>query len=104
MDFGNIDWGQIARGLSTPAMNPLDQIQRRWPTPGMTAETMPTMPNAGFTPEVMAKTLASRGIPPPAQDLQPLGASLTGGGTGLPGDTPYRMPDEGAVDKWRAGV
>lgn len=107
MAFGDIDWGMIASGMPTPGMDdPMGQLQRRWPTPGMTAETMPTMPSSPISPEALAAHAAARGIPPPPVDLQPqntnVGAALTG--TGLPGDTPYRMPDQAAVTDWRNGV
>jgi hypothetical protein len=112
-----MDWSQIFAGLSgmgpegftssaLPGLSP-QQFQSRWPTPGMTAETMPTMAQSPITPENIAKTMAARGIAPPPGDI-PLGASLVGGGTGLPGDTPYRMPDQpGGVNPytdWQAGT
>lgn len=101
--YGNVGEGGLP-GDALPAPAP---FQSRWPTPGMTAETMPTMEQSPITPENIAKTMASRGIAPPPVDI-PLGASLTGTGTGLPGDTPYRMPDQpdgvNPTDKWRAGV
>lgn len=99
-DLGNIDWGLIASGMPTPEVAPTP-FQSRWPTPGMTAETMPTMPQSPISPEVLARNAAARGIPPPAQDI-PVGAALTG--TGLPGDTPFRMPDQAAVEDWRRGT
>lgn len=102
----DIDWGMLASGMPTPAMDPLNEIQRRWPTPGMTAETMPTMPSSPITPEALAAQAAARGIPPPKVDLQPqntnVGAAITG--TGLPGDTPFRMPGEEAVNAWRGAT
>lgn len=98
-----IDWGMIASGMPTPGINPLDEVQRRWPRPGMTAETMPTMSGSPISPEALAAQAAARGIPPPPVDLAPqntnVGAALTG--TGLPGDTPFRMPDQQSVDNWR---
>lgn len=98
----NIDWGMIASGMPTPgADDPMAQLQRRWPTPGMTAETMPTMAQSPISPEVLAQHAAARGVPPPPVDL-PVGSALTG--TGLPGDTPFRMPDQGAVEDWRRGT
>lgn len=64
--YGNVGEGGLPSDVAPPA-----PFQARWPTPGMTAETMPTMAQSPISPEIIAKTAASRGIPPPAQDLVP---------------------------------
>lgn len=77
-----MDWSSILAGLggmggltNPEAPVPFDS---RWPTPGMTAETMPTMAQSPITPENIAQTMSARGIPPPATDLAPPMPSTVG--------------------------
>jgi hypothetical protein len=61
-----------------------------------------------MTPEEFrARFMASRGLninDTPIPQVPPVVPPPGPGGTGLPGDTPYRTPTPGAIDKWRTGV
>lgn len=68
--FPEIDWGLIASGMPTPALQGVPDFQQRFDA----ARPQGVAPNpmeSPISPEVLARNAAARGIPPPPVDLTP---------------------------------
>lgn len=78
--FPEIDWGLIASGMPTPALQPPLDFQQRFDAArpsGVAPNVAPNPMQSPISPEALARNVAARGIPPPPQDFTP-SAPVTG--------------------------